>query len=67
MILIQAQNFYERYTGLKHSIAILFTRRRCYEVRVDDEFYSTAETRGQAFDEVADILSITNWSPINPF
>lgn len=62
------QNFYERITGIKHRIEVQFhyNNRRVYEVRVDDEFYSTAETRAQAYDEVADIIRSNNWSGICP-
>lgn len=64
MLLVQAQNFYERVSGVKHQVSILFQKRRCYIVEVDGEFWSTAETRGEAFDEVVDILKVYRWSPV---
>lgn len=71
MINIRTQNFYEKYTGEKHEVAINFrwfnsVSNGRYEVRVDGEFYSTAEHQAQAFDEVVDIIKINNWSPIIP-
>lgn len=66
---VYGQNFYERYDGEAHRVEILFhyTDRRCYTVEVDGEFYSTAENRAEAYDEVVDIIKTMNWSPIKPF
>ena len=64
MLLVQAQNFYERGTGEKHEVTVLFADRRVYEVRIDDEFYATAESRGQAFDEVVDLIKAHNLTSI---
>ena len=71
MINIQTQSFYEKYTGIKHEISINFgwispVSNGRYEVCVDDEFYSTAEHKAQAFEEVIDIIKTNNWTPINP-
>lgn len=63
-MLIHRQHFYERMTGIEHLITITFETRRVYEVRVDGEFFSTAENKFRAFAEVADILRSTNWSPV---
>ena len=71
MINIQTQTFYERHTGEKHEVTIDFgwinpVSNGHYEVRVDDEFYATAEHKAQAFDEVVDIIRTNNWTPICP-
>ena len=71
MINIHHQNFYEKYTGIKHEVAINFgwinpSSHGYYEVRVDDEFYSNHDSKNQAFDEVVDIIKYNNWSPLKP-
>ena len=66
MILILTQRFYERFTGEAHEVAVLFREHSIYEVRVDGEFYATAENKVQAFDEVADIARLNNWTAICP-
>ena len=63
-MLIHRQPFWEK-SGEKHIITITFEGRRMYEVRVDEEFYATAEHRLQAFDEVADIARANNWNPLS--
>ena len=67
-MMIHSQNFYERHTGDRHEVQITFecNGRKVYEVRVDGEFYSTAESKVQAFDEVVDIIRYFNWSPLKP-
>ena len=64
---VYRQTFYERHTGVPHKITTDFMARRVYEVRVDGEFYATAENRVQAYDEVVDILKTERWTPIRPF
>lgn len=71
MVLVHTQKFYEKYTGEKHEIAVTFgwispVSRGTYRVTVDDEFYSNHDSRGQAFDEVADIIKVNNWTSICP-
>ena len=66
MLFVQAQKFYERFTGQRHEVAVWFHNRRVYEIRVDGEFYATAENKAQVFDEVVDIISLNNWTSINP-
>ena len=65
-LFIQAQEFYERSTGDPHEIVIWFMwiGRKCYEVRVDDEFYASAESRAHAWDRVVDVIRSNNWSPV---
>lgn len=63
---VYRQSFYEKITGERHEITTNFVSRRVYEVRVDGDFYATAESRCQAFDEVSDILKTTGWSPLCP-
>ena len=65
-ILKYNQSIYERFTGIKHIVQILFTGRRCYEVRFDDEFYATAENMARALDEVVDILAEPGYTTIRP-
>ena len=68
-IYVYSQKFYERHTGQPHEIMITFDYRnktRCYDVRVDDEFYATAECKAMAYDEVVDIIRTNNWSPLRP-
>lgn len=64
---VYRQTFYERHTGDPHKITTDFVSRRVYEVRVDGEFYVTAETRWQAMDEVVHILKCEGWTPVSPF
>ena len=71
MIHIQTQSFYERYTGDRHEVSIMFghispASRGRYEVRVDGEFYSDHDSKLRAFDEVADIVKAENWSAVCP-
>lgn len=68
-MLVYGQKFYERYDGEPHMVEILFSYvgGRCYTVTVDGEFYSTAEHRAEAFDEVVDIIRVMNWAPVKPF
>lgn len=68
-MLVHNQTFYERHTGQPHKIMVTFDHRngsKCYDVRVDNEFYATAEHRSGAFDEVVDIIKANNWSPLRP-
>ena len=60
------QTFYERYTGEKHTVSAGRKRLGEWEVRVDGEFYSTAENRVQVEEEIVDILRHENWIPICP-
>ena len=68
---VQTQHFYERHTGDKHDVTILFgwnsaARRGHYTVKVDGEFYSDHESKLSAFYEVVDIIKANNWTSINP-
>lgn len=66
-MMIHRQFFYEKYTGQEHEVLIVMPYlRRCYEVRVDNEFYSDHDSKIQAFDEVVDIIKANNWSPLMP-
>ena len=72
MIHVQTQNFYERHTGDKHEVTVLFgwispVSHGHYQVRVDGEFYSDHDSKLHAFDEVVDIIKTNNWSPVKPF
>ena len=60
------QTFYERYTGEKHTVLARRNRLCEWEVRVDGEFYATAENGVQAEEEIVDILRHENWTPICP-
>lgn len=69
---VQTQNFYDRQTGDKHEVSIFFVydnvvSRKSHDVTVDGKKYASAEFKGQAFDEVVNILKETGWSPVNPF
>lgn len=71
MVHIQTQNFYERHTGDRHEVTVVFGHtspvcRGRYDVRVDGEFYSDHDSKAQAFDEIVDIIKANNWSPISP-
>ena len=70
-MLIHRQNFWEKYTGIKHTTEIAFdyrANRKCYDVLIDGEFYATAEHRCGAFDELVDVLRQNpGWSPLNSF
>lgn len=71
MIHIQTQSFYERHTGEKHEISVLFgnispVSRGRYEVRVDGKFYSDHDSKLKAFDEVVDIINAEKWSAVCP-
>lgn len=66
---ISGQDFYERMSGEKHRVVVLFEWRggRCYDVWVDDEFYATAEHKSGAYEEIVDIIRTFNWSPLRAF
>lgn len=76
-MLILKQRFYEKFTGDPHDILVTKKAeevhddnvkcRRYYVVSVDGEFFSTSESRLQAFDEVADLIKHENWASIKPF
>ena len=73
MLNVMTQNFYEKFTGEKHEVVINLVgyinplgSEHHYEVRVDDEFYSTAESRAEAYEEVEDIVKTNNWSFTKP-
>lgn len=63
---VYGQRFYERFTGVPHDITVLFRYDgdKHYDVEVDDEFYSTAESRAEAREEIEDIVIANNFSPI---
>lgn len=65
-LFIQKQHFFERMTGEGHAVDIYFTARKVYEVYVDGEFYATAENLLAAHEEIIDIVTGNNWSPIRP-
>ena len=72
MIHIQTQSFYEKHTGDKHEVTIMFghispVSRGRYEVQVDGGFYSDHDSKRQAFDEIVDIIKVNNWTPLKPF
>lgn len=53
--------------GTRHRISIARSEHGCYYViRVDGQFWSTAETLAEAGDEVADIIQANRWTQINP-
>lgn len=54
-VTIKNYKLYERYTGEPHQIQIN-RRNGWYEVRLDDEFFSTAESFRQAQDEAVEIV-----------
>ena len=64
-MMIYRQRLFERITGISHLITINFESRRVYEVRFDGEFYSTAENKVKAFEEVVDIIKTFDLRPIN--
>lgn len=68
MIHIQTQDFYERHTGDRHEITVMFeyTNRKRYEVRVDGEFYSDHDSKAEVFEELIDIIKTNNWAAICP-
>ena len=71
MILVQAQTFYEKATGRKHEVSIIFgginpISNGCYEVLIDGQKHSATKSKGRAFDEVVNIIKATRWVPVNP-
>lgn len=71
MVHVQTQTFFERHTGARHEVSINFgginpASNGRYEVRVDDQFYSTADHKAAAFEEVVDIIKHNNWTPVKP-
>lgn len=72
MIHIQTQSFWEKHTGERHEVTIMFGHINLlssgkYDVRVDGEFYSDHDSRAQALEEISGIVKLNNWSPIKPF
>ena len=66
-MLVHDQKFYERFTGVPHRVEVLFdyrSGRKCYDIYVDTEFWATAESKGEAYDEIEDILKVYHLSPI---
>ena len=72
MIHIQSQRFYERETGVRHYVAIMFDwntqlKTREYTVMVDNKNHSVHDTKSNAFEEVVNIITANNWSSINRY
>ena len=62
-MLVHDQMFYDIVTGIPHRIEVLFdyrSNRKCYDIYVDTEFWSTADDRGQVYDEIEGILTVYN-------
>ena len=61
---------YERGTGVRHSFDIYRVYEphtaAAYIVKLDGEFYTTAESRANAIAEVEDVIKHHGWSHISP-
>ena len=69
MSLLEEIKAYNQYTGEPHSIKIFkrnIENAAPYEVRLDDSFVATSETREQADVEVTDVILFFGFRASNP-